>query len=399
MNDRKLFLKVLYLVIILSSISCGDIFSNIKNITGNYYLVETDVQDIYTICYRTAGGDYTGRIPENVIEYAVVPDSLIVAKSFQNGSIYYYLIKTNQDSDYVHDEEYLIGPLNEMKFNSVYKNLQIKFTKVNSKLKYKETNNLEKDSLSNYDHYQFVNDTFIQDAYIKYFAPRQIKIFVKTKNKLSAHECEYAGMAMMSNLEGTAQGRDELHDNELYDVFEFFTTVYPFFTFDIEFDRGKRMTVLTKYDKTLCAVDCPLTSQGTLRRISLSKEVQFNVVIDSISSSDVNPISSNDSGFYEEHIFDTVGKKYSGDLTALLEILSYYKIKIPEFKYAYILKLHINAGGMYDNFILSNDKMPVFRASFNRNITPTQVTYFKFKNGEIDSSVYEFPGIGKLNKL
>ncbi|MEO7210196.1 MAG: hypothetical protein ABIY35_04555 [Chitinophagaceae bacterium] len=127
--------------------------------------------------------------------------------------------------------------------------------------------------------------------------------------------------------------------------------------------------------------------------------VQFNVVIDSIQSSNVNPTKNNDSSFYEERIFDTVGKKYSEDLTALLDILSHYKIKIPAFKYSYILKLHINAGGMYDNFILSNDKMPVFRASFNRNITPTQVIYYKFKNSEIDSSIYEFLGIGKLNKL
>ncbi len=264
MKIKNLILKSLYLVIIISSISCGDgISNNIKNISGKYYLVESEVQNIYSICYRTAGGDYTGRIPENVIEYAVVPDSLIVAKSFQNGSIYYYLIKTNQDSDYAHEDAFLIGPLNEKKFNSVYKNLQIKFTKVNSKLKYTETNNLEKDSLSNYDHYQFVNDT----------------------------------------------------------------------------------------------------------------------------------------NFYEEHIFDTVGKKYSEDLTALLDILSHYKIEIPAFKYSYILKLHINAGGVYDNFILSNDKMPVFRASFNRNITPTQIIYYKFKNGAIDSSIYEFLGIGKLNKL
>ncbi len=374
MNAKSSILKVLYLVIILYSISCGDgIFSYNKNISGKYYLVESEVQNIYSICYRTGGGDYIGRIPENVIEYAVVPDSLFVAKSFQNGSIYYYLNKTNQDSDYAHEDEFLIGPLNELKFNSVYKNLPIKFTKVNSKVKYEEANKLEHDSLSNYDHYQFMNDTFIQDAYIKYVAPRQIKFLVKTKNKLSAHECEYSGMAMMSNGEGIAQGSDELHDDELYGMFEYFTKDHLLFTIDVEFKRGKRITVFTKDDKTLCADDCPLSSQGTLRRISLSKEVQLNVVLDSISSTDANPTNINDSNFYEEHFFDTVGKKYSGDLTALLDILSHYKIKIPAFKYSYILKLHMNAGGVYDNFILSNDKMPVFRTSFNRNITPTQI--------------------------
>ena len=139
-----------------------------------------------------------------------------------------------------------------------------------------KTDKMENDSLSNYDAYQFTNDTLVQDVYINYVAPKQIKFLVKTKNKASSHECQYSGIAMMANGEGTAQGSDELKDDELYGVYEYFTKGHPFFTIDVEFKRGKRMTIFTKEDKTLCASDCPLSSQGTLRRISLSKEVQHN---------------------------------------------------------------------------------------------------------------------------
>jgi hypothetical protein len=80
----------------------------------------------------------------------------------------------------------------------------------------------------------------------------------------------------MAQGEGTAQGSDELNNEELYGVYEYFTKGHPYFTLDIEFKRGERMTVFTKDDKGLCNVYVPLSSQGTLRRISLSKKVQHN---------------------------------------------------------------------------------------------------------------------------
>lgn len=108
---------------------------------------------------------------------------------------------------------------------------------------------MENDSLSNYDAYQFTNDTLVQDVYISYIAPKQIKFLVRTKNRISLHKCEYSSTAMMANGEGTAQGSDELNDDELYGVYEYFTKGHPFFTIDVEFKRGKRMTVFTKDDK------------------------------------------------------------------------------------------------------------------------------------------------------
>jgi hypothetical protein len=139
-----------------------------------------------------------------------------------------------------------------------------------------KTDKMKSDSLSSYDAYQLTNDTLVQDVYINYVTPKRVKFTVKTKNRITSRECQYSGTAMMADAEGTAQGSDELNEEELYGVYEYFTKGHPFFTIDVEFKRGKRLTIFTKEDKTLCTPDCPLSSQGTLRRISLSKEVQRN---------------------------------------------------------------------------------------------------------------------------
>jgi len=139
-----------------------------------------------------------------------------------------------------------------------------------------KTDKIENDSLNNYDVYKFTNDTLAQEVYVSYITAKQIKFLVRVKNKISLNTCEYSGKAMMANDEGTAQGNDESNDDELYGVFEYFTQGHPFFTIDIEFKRGKRMTIFTKDDKIFCKPDCPLSSQGTLRRVSLSKVAQLN---------------------------------------------------------------------------------------------------------------------------
>ena len=135
---------------------------------------------------------------------------------------------------------------------------------------------IEKDSLNLYDVYQFVDDTLNQRVYIYYITPRQIKFLARTNNKITHHKCEYYGTAFMSNGEGTGQGSDELNNDELYGVYEYFTDKHPFITIDVEFKRGKRLTIFTKDIKDLCTSDCPMSSKGILRRISLSKEVQHN---------------------------------------------------------------------------------------------------------------------------
>jgi hypothetical protein len=130
--------------------------------------------------------------------------------------------------------------------------------------------------LKGYDYYEFENDTLLQSGYIHYLAPRKIKFFVRTRNKISTNMCEFSDIARMADGEGTAQGNDGLNNDELYGEYEYFTNKYPFFTIGVEFKRGKRMTIYLNADTPLCKVDCPLSSKGTLRRKMLSTEVQHN---------------------------------------------------------------------------------------------------------------------------
>ena len=95
-----------FLLTTLQLISCGDSLDSKKNFTGKYYLVETDTEDNLSICYRTYPGDYVGRVPPKVIDYAVIQDSLIIAKSLQHGSILFYVIKIRQDADYADEKDF-----------------------------------------------------------------------------------------------------------------------------------------------------------------------------------------------------------------------------------------------------------------------------------------------------
>ena len=95
-------------------------------------------------------------------------------------------------------------------------------------------------------------------------------------------------------------------------------------------------------------------------------------------------------------ICDTVGKNFSSDINSVLEVLKYYKIVVPKFKYSYIEKLYYEEGsGVYDNFILSNDKMKLLATSFNRNMTPIFLIRYYDKNNKVDSVYYHFIN-GKL---
>lgn len=126
--------KTILIIILVFCFSCGDIFSNKKNIFGKYYLIESDVKWNFSICYKTRDGDYIGRVPQKIVEYAVIADSLIVAKSIQKEkSILFYIVKIKQDSDYASEVDFLIGPITEMKFNDEYKKkMNIKFKRVPS---------------------------------------------------------------------------------------------------------------------------------------------------------------------------------------------------------------------------------------------------------------------------
>jgi len=92
-----------------------------------------------------------------------------------------------------------------LKLNDTDSSSQKTYLKENERDTVTTTIKMENDLLSNYDVYRFTNDTLLQEAYINYITPKQIKFLVRTKNKMSSHKCEYSGIAMMANGEGTAQ--------------------------------------------------------------------------------------------------------------------------------------------------------------------------------------------------
>ena len=89
-----------------------------RKIANDYYLIGVDTEDYLTISRKLSNGDYIGRVPAKVLEYGVV-DSFIVAKSQSNpkAAIRYYIVNMQKDSEYAHEEEFLIGPLTESEFN------------------------------------------------------------------------------------------------------------------------------------------------------------------------------------------------------------------------------------------------------------------------------------------
>jgi hypothetical protein len=132
------------------------------------------------------------------------------------------------------------------------------------------------DSSEYYDLYSFTNDTIVKTVYIKYVTSKKIMFLLNSKNKIAGNNCEYSGIAYMTNNNGTAQGSDELNDDELYGVYEYFTKGHPFFTIDVEFKRGKRLSIFTKDDSLINKHGCSLSIPNTLRRIKLSTKLQNN---------------------------------------------------------------------------------------------------------------------------
>lgn len=104
---------VIGLQFLILSVGCGDMRERKKNIYGKYYLVESDIKNNFSICYKTKDGDFIGRIPNKVKEYAIIGDSLIVTKTLDVNVIKCYLLEIKNDSDYAEKEQFLMGPFDE----------------------------------------------------------------------------------------------------------------------------------------------------------------------------------------------------------------------------------------------------------------------------------------------
>lgn len=114
--------------------SCGDMFAYKKNIYGNYYLIEGDAQNDIALDYKVPEGGFVQRVPSQITEYAVLADTLIVAKSKQGTEIFYYVVDMKKDFPYADEKSYLTGPLKEDDFYNWWKGKksELKFIKVPS---------------------------------------------------------------------------------------------------------------------------------------------------------------------------------------------------------------------------------------------------------------------------
>lgn len=122
--------KIVFILMIMTLISCGDIFSYSKKITDKYYLIETETKNDFAIYYKTNDGDFIGRIPSPILEYGF-NDSFLIAKCKKNYSVQYYVVNRNKDSDYADQKDFLIGnPITEKEFIEKWQErLKINFSK------------------------------------------------------------------------------------------------------------------------------------------------------------------------------------------------------------------------------------------------------------------------------
>jgi len=108
--------------------SCGDMFAYKKNIYGNYYLVEGDAESDISLNYKVTKGGFVQRVPARIIEYAILGDTLIIAKSMQGEEIFYYVLDITKDSAFADEKSYLTGPLNEDGFYNWAKGAKAEIT-------------------------------------------------------------------------------------------------------------------------------------------------------------------------------------------------------------------------------------------------------------------------------
>ena len=106
-------------------------FAYKKKIYKNYYLIGVDTDKNISLCYELSDGGYIGRIPSNVIGYAILDDSLIVAKIEERVGIRYYILNIKNDSKYAEPKSCVIGPLKETKFYKKMNGRKYKFIEVN----------------------------------------------------------------------------------------------------------------------------------------------------------------------------------------------------------------------------------------------------------------------------
>lgn len=96
-----------------------------KHLAGNYYLLEEEGRNGFSIRYKLRNGDFVGRVPCCVIEYGI-GDSLIISKIDGQNGVEYYSLNMKNDRDIGKTEEFLKGPLSLSQLSSLrYKDYKL----------------------------------------------------------------------------------------------------------------------------------------------------------------------------------------------------------------------------------------------------------------------------------
>ncbi len=111
-------------VIIFFVASCQIGMAYKKQIWKKYYLIAPNAKEQLKISRKLENGDYIGRIPERVMEYGIVNDSLIFARTTKG----YYVLNTANDHDFAEVKDVVVGPIDQRTFNQEWSNkYDIKF--------------------------------------------------------------------------------------------------------------------------------------------------------------------------------------------------------------------------------------------------------------------------------
>ncbi|HSC54493.1 MAG TPA: hypothetical protein VLC98_12760 [Phnomibacter sp.] len=107
-------------------ISCGDLLSEKKKVYENYYLIESEDQRVFSLCYRSKDDDFIERVSSPVVGYFIAGDSLFIAKREVSKQTVYYVIDIKKDNSFADADIYTVGLFKENEFKKWSYNKSIK---------------------------------------------------------------------------------------------------------------------------------------------------------------------------------------------------------------------------------------------------------------------------------
>lgn len=115
-NNQFLLRYVILCACFLTAISCGDIFAKREQIYKDYYVIQGDIGEDISVCFKVDQNSFVGRVPPKAIEYALLGDSLLIVKSKQKADTFFYILNMKLDNPSAEEKAYLVGPLTAKKY-------------------------------------------------------------------------------------------------------------------------------------------------------------------------------------------------------------------------------------------------------------------------------------------